>query len=131
MVDFSEKEFEYIINEFKNIVKILNDNDKNSYELKDYIEELDKDSINFAIENADFTDIDILNSNKEINKKFVNAIWDIENYWVWIERGIDTAEELLEYIDNKIYCDIFEKILIAEMEEKYENKNDSNEEIEL
>lgn len=118
MVNFSEKEFKYIINEFKNVVKILNNNDKNAYELKDYIKELDKDSINFAIENADFTDIDILNTDTEINRKFVNAIWDIENYWVWIERGIDTPEELLEYIDNNEYCSIFEKILIAEMEKK-------------
>lgn len=97
-------------------MKIIND--KHGSELKDYVEQLDKDSINFAIVNLDFTDIDILNSNEEINRKFVDAIWDIESYWCWSLRGCDTGAEVREYIDDDCYCSIFQKILNAEMEGK-------------
>lgn len=52
-----------------------------------------------------------INDNEFANEKVIRAFADSNGFWVWVDKGIETAEELAEYINCKEICSIYEKYL--------------------
>ncbi|AGK97605.1 hypothetical protein [Clostridium pasteurianum] len=115
MIKLNKKEFAYAQNQFKHVIDKINN--LHGEELKDFVDNIGgSKNVNNAIVNMDFTDINIVNKDEEINKQFINTIWEICGMWVFGE-GSMTKEEVREYIDSDEYCSIYNKILEEDIQE--------------
>lgn len=56
-----------------------------------------------------FTEI---NKNKEVQGEIINLIEDIEGYFTWTDIYF-TAEEVAEFVSDKMYCSVYKKIYDA------------------
>lgn len=110
MVNFSKKELQYIIDQFE--FAISNVSKLHDAKLKEYIDNIGgNESISNALILFQLEDISVVNTDELLNKTCVQTIYDICGYFVWVECWLRTKEEVAEYVPEKEYCSIYEKII--------------------
>lgn len=110
MIIFSDEEIKYVRNYMENAVCIYNGNSMKDF--RELMLRMDGEGLDtariFCNCNAMFNDI---NNVKYENELFIKFIWWGMGLWCFPDRGIDTKEELLKLVDDKIYANLYEKIL--------------------
>lgn len=116
MINFTETELRYIKERFDYLINIdihEKDNELREFLLDQQAEE--KENIIYLFEH--WTEI---NSNEEINKKFTDSVWNVLGFYAWDQSFIGGCrfdrEEVAEYIKDKIFLDLYEKICCIEEE---------------
>jgi hypothetical protein len=109
MVSFSKKELQYIKDQFENV--LYNIENLDGKKLKNYVNSIGADAINDAKEILKLDNKDRINKDIELNKKCIHSIYWICGMWVWVDRCFRTKEEVTEYVPEKEYCSIYEKII--------------------
>lgn len=114
MITFSKKEIKYIKLEFNNTKLKIEACSKE--EVLELIESMGGGTIDTVLFLSNHSNLyEVINTNKNINKninkRVLSAIYWVGGMWVWVDRYMETAEEVAEYISEPEYCSIFEKIM--------------------
>jgi tryptophan synthase beta subunit len=121
MVMFTDEMLNYIKAEMGNVVKLFENGKKK--EIKEYIDNVGGiyiDCVLMFCGNHTWTFFEDINKNKYFNDEIVNFCWYGLGMWVWNESNMEMAEEVHEYVDNEIYCKIYEHIIFTLKAEEIE-----------
>lgn len=107
MIKLSKKELTWGINNLKFMA--LDIENKSKLIDKDYLVFITNLS-NKAYENIKYLldNLDKININEEINKKFIDTLDEINGFWYW--QDYDTRDEVKKYIDDDMFLNYVGKI---------------------
>lgn len=126
MINFSEKELDYIKEMCEAVIESCEEIDNETAEegTKEWIDGIGKNTIMSAIKILNNPNIlKEANINKEYNLLIADTIYWIDGLWVWVDNGFTLAEEMYKYMEIEDSCSIFEKIMNEETEDGVETSN--------
>jgi hypothetical protein len=111
MIKFDETEIEYIKKSMQNVLDIWENGTKE--ELEQYIEDIGGEILDIVIliSRNDWFLLDKVNKIDCINSKIKDFCYYGLGMWVWVDSYMDTAAEVLKYVPDTIYCNIYRKII--------------------
>lgn len=110
MLHFKEQELNYIKKVVADATVHIDRLDKE--ELIDYIDSIGGDVFSHIRMFTNHSDVfDKINKEEHINEWAINILWWADGMWVWLEGDSRYAEDVKEFIDDDMYCQLYEKIL--------------------
>jgi hypothetical protein len=114
MINYSDEEIRYIMHNYQEAIDFVNGKDifngeyDKTIDYKLYMKQQNKDIYNqltYCINN-----ISKINGNKNINEKItMDIVYWFLGIWVWLEDEW-TKEEVYYYVNDKVFCDLWEKV---------------------